>query len=236
MTIRRQYSLPNCTLILDGLSDNSSNSGILDPRPLMSQLLNAECHFAGYQEPLTGGQDFLNSLVVTVNNYAQEFLSGIAHSRGGSLPENGISLVKGDRDNVHYLQFVSANGQVATPTRLGKRGKDSDKTQIELSTVQLFDLVEAIDQFLADRRTLPDVNPSLKPIPKNLTNPIAKQVAPAGLGLASLATIAVALHIIPAPKVEQPKVINVTPPTTQPAPLKPGATTQPSPSTKPPSP
>ncbi|MCY7335768.1 MAG: DUF4335 domain-containing protein, partial [Chamaesiphon sp.] len=38
MTIRRQYSLPNCTLILDGLSDGTSTTGIPDSRPLMSSL------------------------------------------------------------------------------------------------------------------------------------------------------------------------------------------------------
>jgi hypothetical protein len=216
MTIRRQYSLPNCTLILDGLNDGSSNSGFLDPRPLMSQLLNAECHFAGHPEPLAGGQDFLTSLIATVNNYAQEVLSGIPHPAVTNLFQNGISLVKGDRDNVHHLQFLPSDPAHVTPSRFAGFGKEPVPMQIELSTVQLFDLVEAIDQFLADGRTLPDLNLYLKPLPKASTNPIAKQAAPAGVGIAGLAAIAFAFYVIPAPKVAPPKVINVTPPVTAP--------------------
>ncbi|NEQ26135.1 MAG: DUF4335 domain-containing protein, partial [Microcoleus sp. SIO2G3] len=46
MTIQRQYSLPNCKLVLEGLSDPAAP---IDPiRPLLSILVNAECHFSGY--------------------------------------------------------------------------------------------------------------------------------------------------------------------------------------------
>jgi hypothetical protein len=202
----------------------------------MSQLLNAECHFAGYQEPLSGGQEFLSSLVLTVNNYAQEFLSGISYPQSPQGTDNHLSLVKGDRDNVHYLQFVSNNGQNATSTRLTQLGQASAKTQIELSTVQLFDLVEAIDQFLTDGRTLPDLRVSLKPLPKALSQPIAKQATPAGFGLASLAAIALALHIIPAPKVEPPKVVTTKPPVSLPTSPTTGSPSNPSPTNNPNSP
>ena len=78
MTIRRQYSLPNCTLILEGLSDtNATNSGLLDPRPLMTILVNAQCHFPGHDYFLEGGRDFFESLVSAVSRYAQE--NGIVH-------------------------------------------------------------------------------------------------------------------------------------------------------------
>ena len=96
MTIRRQYSLPNCTLVLDGLSDSNS-TGMADSRPLMSSLFNAECHFVGHEQPLFGGRDFLTSLVATVSNYAQEFLSGIPHPVSDQPPNSLVSIVKGDR-------------------------------------------------------------------------------------------------------------------------------------------
>jgi hypothetical protein len=221
MTIRRQYSLPNCTLILDGLSDGSSNSGFLDPRPLMSQLLNAECHFAGHPEPLSGGQDFLQSLVKTVNNYAQEFVSGIPHPPVTNVSQDGIALVKGDRDNLHTLQYLSADTGTSN-SRFTGFGKKPTPAKIQLSTVQLFDLVEAIDQFLEDGRTLPEFRATLKPLPKSATKPIVQQAAPAGVGLAGLAAIAFAFYAIPAPKVEPPKVIDATPPVTSPEGNAPG--------------
>ena len=47
MTIQRQYSLPNCTLILEGLGDNANTLAQTDSRPLMSILINAECYLSG---------------------------------------------------------------------------------------------------------------------------------------------------------------------------------------------
>ncbi len=210
MTIRRQYSLPNCTLVLDGLSDGSTTTGIPDPRPLMSSLFNAECHFVGCEQPLFGGRDFLTSLVATVSNYAQEFLSGIPHPSPTHIENNLVSLTRGDRDHLHHLQ--------ATPdTKANESGMtglltDGKPTEIQLSTVQLFDLLEAIDQFLADRRTLPDLMVPLKPVTKALAQPIAKQAAPIGLGVASLVVASLIGYALPIPKVTAPKFINPSAP------------------------
>jgi hypothetical protein len=155
MTIRRQYSLPNCTLVLDGLSDGTSTSGVPDQRPVMSSLFNAECHFVGSEQPLVGGRDFLTSLVTTVSNYAQEFLSGIPHPSKSTAANSIVSLVKGERENIHHLAATLDND--ADRASSGTAIVENKPTQINLSTVQLFDLLEAIDQFLADRRTLPDI-------------------------------------------------------------------------------
>ncbi len=206
MTIRRQYSLPNCTLVLDGLSDGNSTTGIPDPRPVMSNLFNAECHFAGREQPLFGGREFLTNLVTAVSNYAQEFLSGIHHATAPKPAPDAnslVSLTKGDRENIHYLEATLDPSQ--NPTIDGK------PTQIKLSTVQLFDLLEAIDQFLADRRTLPDIMVPLRPATKALTQPIAAQATPAGLGLASLVVASLIGYALPAPQVSPPKFVSPTP-------------------------
>lgn len=198
MTIRRQYSLPNCTLVLDGLSDSNS-TGMIDSRPLMSSLFNAECHFVGHEQPLFGGRDFLTSLVATVSSYAQEFLSGIPHP-ASSQPNPGlVSIFKGDRQDIHHLQATleSSPGVIEKPT------------QIDLSTVQLFDLLEAIDQFLADKRTLPDIMVPLKPISRSIAQPISAQALPAGLGLASLVVASLIGYALPIPeKITAPKSPN----------------------------
>jgi hypothetical protein len=238
MTIRRQYSLPNCTLILDGLSDGSSSTGIADSRPLMSSLFNAECHFVGAKQPLLGGRDFLTSLVATVSNYAQEFLSGISHPLQPQKPDSLVSLVKGDGEHVHHLKATLENhSNPSSPTELSATGKP---TEIKLSTVQLFDLLEAIDQFLADRRTLPDIMVPLQPVRKAIAQPISTHAAPAGLGLASLVVASLIGYALPSPQtVTAPTSINTAPvvapktakPTTSPStgePAKPDASTSPS--------
>ncbi|WP_052128638.1 DUF4335 domain-containing protein [Neosynechococcus sphagnicola] len=51
MTIQRQYSLPNCTLILQGLADIGGGLNGTDVRPVMSVLLNAECRLVGQPRP-----------------------------------------------------------------------------------------------------------------------------------------------------------------------------------------
>jgi Domain of unknown function (DUF4335) len=237
MTIRRQYSLPNCTLILDGLSDGSSTTGIPDSRPLMSSLFNAECHFVGCKQHLFGGRDFLTSLVATVSNYAQEFLSGISHPLQPPTADSLVSLVKGDREHIHHLKAaLESNSTQSGTTESSNSGKP---TEIKLSTVQLFDLLEAIDQFLADRRTLPDIMVPLQPVRKAIAQPISAHAAPAGLGLASLVVASLIGYALPSPQVSAPTAINpppvVTPKTPKPSsvpatgdPAKP-ASTSPSP-------
>lgn len=54
MTVQRQYTLPHCNLVLEGLSANAN-----DPLSPLSVLMNAECHLPGATEAtLTGGREF----------------------------------------------------------------------------------------------------------------------------------------------------------------------------------
>jgi hypothetical protein len=232
MTIRRQYSLPNCTLIIDGLSDGTSTTGIPDSRPIVSSLFNAECHFVGCEQPLFGGRDFLTSLVTTVSNYAQAFLSGIPHHIQAQTPSSLVSIVRGERDNIHHLEAKLES----SPTD----AIASKPTRVNLSTIQLFDLLEAIDQFLADRRTLPDIMIPLQPTRKALAQPISAQAVPVGLGLASLVVASLVGYALPAPQVSAPKSLlapaPVVAPTTQPTPPpQPSSSAAPSPTSSLPS-
>jgi hypothetical protein len=60
----------------------------MDTRPSMTILVNAECYFSGNQQPLSGGRDFLDSLVRSVSRYAQEFLSKVPHPQ---IPSDSLS-------------------------------------------------------------------------------------------------------------------------------------------------
>lgn len=195
MTIQRQYSLPNCTLTIEGLGDVISLSPT-EPRPPVSVLINAECRLAGQEQPLSGGREFLDSLVKAVSQYVQGLLSGL---HGNRLVREENPLVQ-----LHAINSTTHRLSVRSPGS----GDSQTSRDIDLNTVQLFDLMEAIDQLLADTQTLPDLTLNLRPLSRReiaKAEPIAKQVVPAAIGVSSLAAAAVLLSLLPVPKVNPPK-------------------------------
>ena len=198
MTIQRQYSLPNCKLILQGLSDNGETPN-LSPRQILSILISAECHIHGQDSPLTGGRDFFESLVRQVSSYAQEFLSGISSSGHYSEGQELLHLQKIDI-NLHRLTLSQSN--------VSSRKDQKPKRIIYLTTIELFDLVEAIDQFFADSLTLPDFSLAVRPVSRKQAHsrePMAPKVLPATVGISGLAIAALALFFIPIPEVQRPR-------------------------------
>ena len=201
MTIERQYSLPNCKLILQGLSDANSNPN--DKRPQVSLLMNAECHFVGHPQPLTGGRDFFESLVQQVSQYAQSFLSGISSLESVESQREIVQMQRLDENKHRLVVNNQKTGEVqdsSTP--------NPSIQQIDLNTVQLFDLVEAVDQFFADSRTLPELSLQLRPVSKRTLKaetPITQKALPAAIGISSLAVAALALFFVPIPEVRRPE-------------------------------
>lgn len=192
MNIKRQYILPNCNLILEGLEDSDSeNVDILDGQSPMSILINAECNFIGSNQTLSGGRVFLTNLSRAVSSYAQGFLSGLAHPQTENTEYPQVTINKTD-SHLHRLTLQ--------PEASG----DEEKTEINLTTIELFDLVDAIDQLHADRSTLPGMTLELKPASKRYRKPeqpLAERLTPIGIGFASLAMAAGALFMIPIPEI-----------------------------------
>ncbi|NJK77023.1 MAG: DUF4335 domain-containing protein [Microcoleus sp. SU_5_6] len=202
MTIRRQYSLPNCTLVLEGLSDGSAASQ-LEIRPVLSILMSVECYLSGMAEPLTGGRDFFESLVRAVSTYAQEFISGVRAADRQVLAPALVQLHKVN-GNLHRLTVLPP--EAASDTQIAE--KTPLLAELNLTTVQLFDLVEAIDQFFADTQTLPELSLRLEPVSKRHVKPVepvAKRVLPAAVGVSSLALAAMAFFLVPVPEVQRPR-------------------------------
>lgn len=220
MTIQRQYSLPNCKLVVEGLGEEAiAPTGF--GRPVLTRVINAECHILGQEKPLTGGREFLESLSQSVSNYAQEFLSGVPHPHHNSQSE----LVRLQRidTNLHRLtvkpQANSTNGvEPAAPI------------QMDLRTVQLFDLVEAIDQLYADAQTLPNLGLKLTPVSRRyaVAHESPRWIVPAALGTASVAVAAIALFFAPIPERRTEPTAETTPQTT--------TAVSPTPAASPPSP
>lgn len=202
MTIQRKYMLPNCTLILEGLSDSINGSQLQDVRPVMSILVSAECRLPNSKQPVSGGRDFFESLVAAVSGYAQEFLSHVPHLEAHNNEQGLVQLRKIDA-NRHRLT-VQPEKQEHSDVNPGVA---LAPTEIDLTTVQLFDLVEAVDQFFADSQTLPDLSLQLSPVSKRFTRSgqqLVKQAVPATVGASSLALAAIAFFLAPIPALQRP--------------------------------
>jgi Domain of unknown function (DUF4335) len=202
MTIERQYSLPNCKLILQGY--NTGSDGKSDGRASLNVLMNAECHFVGYPQPITGGREFFESLVRQVSRYVQGFLSGLTAPESFRQQPELVELhpIAGELHQltVHEPPQEKSSDEVSLAA--------APPVQVNLTTVQLFDLVEAVDQFLADSQTLPELSIQLQPLSKRYLKPeqpIAQRAVPAAIGISSLALTALALFALPIPDIKRPE-------------------------------
>ncbi len=193
MTIRRQYILPNCNLILEGMSGEDA----LNPLAPLTVLLNTECQFPGIADPIVGGRDFLEALVQAVSRYAQAFLSGVP-----ALPPKTTAAA-----TAAPLVTLEPEGRHRHRLRLATVDKEGSAPPVDivLTTVQLFDLVEAVDQLLADTQTLPDLTVALNSIPRRQAKPrepLVQRAAPVAVGASAVAVAAAALFFLPVPSLE----------------------------------
>ncbi|AFZ22584.1 hypothetical protein Cylst_0209 [Cylindrospermum stagnale PCC 7417] len=206
MNIQRKYSLPNCTLLLEGLSDVTKAAHFQELRPELSILVNAECYLSSYSQPLAGGREFFESLVRAVSAYAQEFLSNVpnpqAHNQESELVE--LQKINSNRHRLIVHSEIAPEGFESNPNY-----SKQPPVQIDLNTVQLFDLVEAVDQFFADTQTLPELSLELQTVTRRYSGTsqaLIKQAVPAAVGVSSLAAAAFAFSLIPAPQVRPPEI------------------------------
>ena len=204
MTIKRQYILPNCTLILEGLNDSSEDENETFAQNSLSILVNAECHFVSSNQQLSGGSVFFENLVKAVSAYAQEFLSGLPHPQNSRSESPQVYIGKIDDRYLYRLTFEP------------EANTDQQKSEIDLTTVELFDLVEAVDQFLADNSTLPNIALKLQSLSRKHRQPdrpLIERVTPVVVGMAGLAVATAAFFVVPPPEVRKPESIPESSPT-----------------------
>ncbi|MEM6751704.1 MAG: DUF4335 domain-containing protein, partial [Cyanobacteria bacterium P01_C01_bin.38] len=202
MNIQRKYSLPNCTLLLEGLSDASKTTQFQEMRPELSILVNAECTLSGYTQSLAGGRDFFESLVRAVSAYAQEFLSNVSNPQAHNSESELVQLEK-INGNSHKLKVRSD----IAPGDLNNGSNGKQTVEVNLNSVQLFDLVEAVDQFFADTQTLPELTLELQPVARPhsaVSGALLEQAVPATVGIGTLAAAAIAFNLMPAPEFKEP--------------------------------
>ncbi len=213
MPIQRQYSLPNCVLILEGLSNASEASAA--GRPELSIVTRFECYFAREKQTLVGGRDLLEGLLKATNNCVQSWISGLQPTlRKGSEMTQQVQL-----------NPVSTGGfDLAVPGELLAKGSvedakpdDQPLVQLHISSVQLFDLMEAIDQLTADQQTLPDLKAEIRPRSRQeVRSSLAplEQAAPIAIGTVGVAVAAATFFFMPVPKAPEPPKENQTAPAT----------------------
>ena len=192
--IEKQYISPNCVLSLQGFSEETGEQNT----PIMTVLTQAKCQIIGYNQSLEGGLSFLEHLLQATSKYTQGLLSGLTHPWESNEENDYISLQKLPGKNRHLLIWQKVKGQI------------DDQLEVELSTIQLFDLLDAIDQFYSDEYTLPSLQDELKPLSRRYRQSevsVVEQSTPATLGLISFAAAAVLMFMLPNPgKIEDPNL------------------------------
>jgi len=198
MPMQRTYNLPSCTLRIEGISTGGGSA--------LSILTNFECKFHHTPISIIGGRKLLDNLIKSSNSYTQLLLIGdrtpVSHD-SVRLEPSGIFL--------HQLHVQPTSDDVHDPQPI----------EIQLSTVQLFDLVEGIDRLCIDPETLPDLDVNTGSVQSVAKSNTGSNVVPAIVGVVSLMIAAIAFSFIPVPRPEpKPNLQPITQPqlNTQPKP------------------
>jgi len=190
--IQRSYSLPSCTLLIDGIVTGGG---------VMTILTNFSCQFNHHPEPIVGGLDLLNAFVKVVGAYAQALKSNTSVA----IPEKQVRL-EPEGKHLHLLSVLVNASDSSNPKSL----------QIKLNTIQLFDLMENLDRLCCDATTLPDLKLVTKISDYRSQSNLNSQAIPAISGVFSLAIAATVLYFIPTPQPTKP--VQPLPAKTQPLP------------------
>ncbi len=219
-TIQRQYSLPNCVLLLEGLNDLEV-TGADATRQSLAILTRCECHFANQPQALVGGRDLLEGLVKATHDCAQAWMSGVTPKAFQNPKGDPVVQLQPQAKGRFRLQVPTqllhqSGGTDASPAAADAQTDTDNWVRLDLSTVQLFDLMEAVDQVLMDAQTLPDLELKVQPLARRASragNAAIAKVASFALGTGSLVVAAAALFWLPVPEVRQPPEDAPLPPT-----------------------
>jgi Domain of unknown function (DUF4335) len=181
MTIQRTYNLPNCTLLIEGISPGSNGT--------LSIMTNFECRFQHTQSVIAGGRKLLDALVESVGQYVQDL-------SGGNAVAIAVAPVHLDPINAYAHQLRIEPGEAIDDGDVPL----AQPLAIRLNTIQLFDLMEGIDQLCLDQQTLPDLKLVTNTSELVIQSKAKERIVPAVMGIAGFAIAASAMFMIPAPK------------------------------------
>jgi Domain of unknown function (DUF4335) len=237
MPILREYRLPNCVLRLEGLSQGAeADAHGSGGRPELHILTRLECNFEKEKQSLVGGKDLLESLIQATNYCVQGIISGLPSIHRNGDESVGVQIQDAGDGRFELKVPESLLLERENSPAIEKNNHPGDGVQLELSSVQIFDLMEAIDQLISDQQTLPDLNVPLRSRSrkevKSEESAIQKS-APFAVGTVSMLVAAAGLFLVPIPKTPAP-VPSETPSLSQPSPA--GVSPSPTTPAAPPSP
>lgn len=177
MPIQRFYNLPSCTLQIEGISTEGSDR--------LSILTSFECKFHHNGTIISGGRELLDNLIKSIGKYVQ------ALQAANPLPtDNQLATDK---------QLVSVQPVSIYLHKLTIKSSESPgSVEVQLNTVQLFDLVESIDRLCIDPQTVLNLNTVVEPVVS--TTKAVVSLLPAFIGVSSLAIASAILFLLPTPK------------------------------------
>lgn len=191
--MQRSYSLPSCTLLVEGISTGGN---------VLSIVTSFGCRFNHHPEPIVGGLELLKAMVVVIGAYAQSLISQ------NSMQSNDAQVqIAPEGKHFHILSVLLNQSDANNPKQM----------QVKLNTIQLFDLMESLDRLCCDPTTLPEVNLTTQAAAQRSNALLNNQAIPAIAGVFSVAIAASFLYLIPTPKPD-PKPVQPLPSQTQPLP------------------
>jgi hypothetical protein len=193
MTVQRSYSMPNCNLLVEGISLGDSDQ--------LSMLTNFECTFNHTQDRISGGKELLSALIKCVSDYAQAL-------QAGNLITTEVEAVRLEPEssyshNLHVATSAASDGsKPALPSEPSDQAgaKPDSIINIQLSTVQLFDLLESLDRLCVDEKALSDLKVPLNIQAVRGQIDFKGKLIPAVSGIASFAIVAFGFFLLPVPE------------------------------------
>ena len=189
MPIQRLYNLPSCTLQVEGISTDSVDT--------LSIVTRFECNFHHNGTKISGGRELLDSLVVSAGKYAQAIYAADPITTDSQL-------VRLEPMGIYMHKLIVKSSDDLVPV------------EVQLNTVQLFDLVESIDRLCIDPQAVLQLNSIIEPAISSTKAAIS--LLPALIGISSLAIASTILFLIPHPKPDpkpQPQPVSLVLPDTK---------------------
>ena len=182
LNVIHRFTPPTCTLEIKGKKSPLSrwqNKDILKKLQFKLSLDDPRLP-TNRQITIQGDRQELENLKAIVDDYIQNYLNP-----GFELPKESALNINNHRQVDGELPYLKTQGLVNHELFLGNLNRDRNTNKIKLSTVQLFDLVSALEAYNTQFHTLPELNQNQ-----------AKSLVPLWSSIAAVVLVAVGIATV----------------------------------------